>query len=109
MKPPRSVVRVTRQAWKVSIFEALIFAGGGAASLGGFFGTIGLKFVLLGTLVAFIAFCGVCMFVRCPRCSSSWYWMAVSQQPAGSWQSWLKNLSQCPHCGFPNEIGHFDV
>ena len=109
LESPRSAIQVAGQVWKIRFFDGLLVASGIGIFLGETVESFGLRYTLLGTLVGIISFIGVCMFVRCPRCSAAWYWMAVSEQPVGSWQGWLNNLSECPHCGYPNEVGHFNV
>jgi hypothetical protein len=111
-----TLLRSSNQYWKLWLFGGILVIGGLVIALGGLMmglgesmESLGTAYILIGTAVGLSAFLCACLLVGCPRCSARWFWLAVSGQTDEHWLQWLSNLSICPHCGYPNEIGHFET
>jgi hypothetical protein len=98
-----SLLTRTRQAWKLRLVVI-----GQLTSIVGLV-AIGWKdgleaprhyqfFVALGILAVttFI----LPSYIRCPRCHTSWYWLAAKTSRRG-WYNLLKTQAICPICNYP--------
>ena len=102
MRYDNSLLTRTRQKWKLRV-----------ATLGTLASTVALiatfcmqgvesprhwyYFVLLGTLFATLFI--LPSYIRCPRCRTSWYWMATKTARHG-WYKALATQSICPVCNY---------
>lgn len=65
--------------------------------------TVGIDVVyvmLSGIALGVVALLGASVSVRCPRCSLSLAWYALSKQNHSEWLSWLLDVRTCPRCSF---------
>jgi hypothetical protein len=98
-----SVIRKTGQWWKVTVaFWAVIFGIGFVAHD---VSQIGVSvpdrppvFAMLGSSLVLTGFVIAWMAVRCQNCGARWIWLAMTEQVAGNWMTWLFAQSQCPRC-----------
>jgi len=102
--PTQSVPLIAGQRWKfqlgaVALCVLLVgmFAPDAIARLAG---TERAAVTLATTAFGFLALVGFALSVRCPSCSLSLAWYALSKQSHGAWLSWLLDVEVCPRCGY---------
>ena len=61
---------------------------------------IGPWVLISGFALAILAFVGLCVFTRCPRCRARVIWHAVSKDPHPRAANGLLIAPKCPSCGF---------
>jgi len=86
----RSVLRLTRQYWKVAAGIAALAAGSFAPLVE----ASGMSWTT-GTIVACAGYAFTCVTVRCPVCGSRWFWQAALD--AGLYRPLFRD-SACPAC-----------
>ena len=97
-----SFVLVTHQYWKLIVACAMVVASAIAIFVGGrdVRQAWGMRLAVTGIAVGLASLVALFLAVRCPRCGARIVWLAVREQPAGSWLPWLLQLRRCPRCRF---------
>lgn len=92
------------QHWKLWLFACLLAVSGvcfyATDLIASVFGMSSVLVVLTAVAISLLAIIGSALFVRCPACSLSIAWYALSKQPYDAWLSWLVETKVCPQCGF---------
>jgi hypothetical protein len=108
MRSETSLLIRTQQMWKLTtlamgslssmmILLAAIWEGDSRSP------RICLPLVLLATIVSAISLI-VPYYIRCPRCRTSWFWVAMKTSKLsreGGWYRALRSQSICPVCSYP--------
>ena len=98
-----SIVKKTRQMWKLNLSFILLLLG--SASV--FWGirtaetkTNYLTVILIigGLIISLSSLIFVIVSVRCPNCKAPWFWQGISGQSPSNWLIWLLARTECPKC-----------
>ena len=102
--PTHSVPLIAPQRWKFQLWAVALcvllvgmFAPDAVARLAG---TGRAEISLAATAFGFLALVGFTLSIRCPSCSLSLAWYALSKQSHGAWLTWLLEVKVCPRCGY---------
>jgi hypothetical protein len=96
-----SILYRTDQSWKfrlllgVYVAAVIVF---GAQWLRGSAWFLPVTF--FGSVVAAASLAVPWWSIRCPRCGTRWFWLAISQKHTDNWYKWLASQSTCPVCGY---------
>ena len=102
----KNVVSITGQSWKIkTMFTVLVLSGislaYGQVNINALSNVSFFYFVAGGAISGVLSFIFACTSIKCPNCSSKWFWSAVRGKGHNEWLFWLNSLNSCPECGEP--------
>lgn len=104
---PSYLLQRSGQLWKLNAASAALYVSA-LLLLVALFGdgswmTAGMRFVvsMCGLITGVAAFGWPSLSIRCPGCRARLFWYALSKRRLTIPDAWLRELQECPFCGYP--------
>jgi len=95
----------THQAWKYFVPMLLDFIGIIIGILSfNYYSDTQRQLLYLMVALSFLTISFIIKYnIRCPKCGTSWYWLALKKPMSEHAIVKIRSLASCPTCGFTND------
>ena len=100
----KSLLYRTNQSWKLYVMYCSAIIGIIVASTGLYWEISGQQqgnfLIYIGGIIGGVGGLFPCLFIRCPKCGTRWYWKFFTNDLSGDWHEKLYSQTTCSDCGY---------